>query len=213
MKRWFKVPDLAGLSGLRMRIPGMGGKVMSALGVSVQVAGGDIYPVFERGAIDATEWVGPYDDEKLGLQGCQNYYYRVVEPGASMSIYVGQKRGMTFRLNIGRFSPRQQHRRVCRCRPNTMPSIRPRFSESWARGHHAPVHRRCDGRGKGRRCTVVGDEAAADPEYAKVYRRGRSSAMHRSIGLVGPSWPTAASRSRRAERAVSFAPGDEPGTR
>jgi len=96
MGGWFKgeVPDLASLKGLRMRIPGMGGKVMSALGVSVQnIAGGDIYPALERGAIDATEWVGPYDDAKLGFhKAAKNYYYPGWwEPGASMSIYVGQK--------------------------------------------------------------------------------------------------------------------------
>ena len=60
-----------------MRIPGLGGDVMSALGASVQViAGGEIYPALERGAIDATEWVGPYDDEKLGFyKVAKNYYY------------------------------------------------------------------------------------------------------------------------------------------
>ena len=96
MGGWFKgeVPDLASLKGLRMRIPGMGGKVMAALGVSVQnIAGGDIYPALERGAIDATEWVGPYDDAKLGFhKAAKNYYYPGWwEPGASMSIYVGKK--------------------------------------------------------------------------------------------------------------------------
>lgn len=96
MGGWFKdeVPDLASLKGLRMRIPGMGGKVMSALGVSVQnIAGGDIYPALERGAIDATEWVGPYDDAKLGFhKAAKNYYYPGWwEPGASMSVYVGKK--------------------------------------------------------------------------------------------------------------------------
>ncbi len=96
MGGWFKgeVPDLASLKGLRMRIPGMGGKVMAELGVSVQnLPGGDIYPALERGAIDATEWVGPYDDEKLGFhKAAKNYYYPGWwEPGASMSIYVGQQ--------------------------------------------------------------------------------------------------------------------------
>mgnify|MGYP003956244765 FL=1 len=67
---------------------------MSALGASVQViAGGEIYPALERGAIDATEWVGPYDDEKLGFyKVAKNYYYPGWwEPGPSMSIYIGEK--------------------------------------------------------------------------------------------------------------------------
>ena len=54
----------------------MGGKVMEALGVvPQQIPGGEIYPALERGAIDAAEWVGPYDDEKLGLNKVASYYY------------------------------------------------------------------------------------------------------------------------------------------
>jgi TRAP-type mannitol/chloroaromatic compound transport system substrate-binding protein len=64
---------------------------MDRLGVSVQVlAGGDIYPALERGAIDATEWVGPYDDEKLGFHRvARDYYYPGWwEPGPSLSFLV-----------------------------------------------------------------------------------------------------------------------------
>ena len=93
MGGWFK-REIGGpedLKGLKMRIPGMGGEVMSRLGVSVQViAGGEIYTALERGAIDATEWVGPADDEKLGFHKvAKNYYYPGWwEPGASLSLYV-----------------------------------------------------------------------------------------------------------------------------
>lgn len=95
MGGWFKeeLPDLASLVGRRMRIPGMGGKVMAALGVSVQnIAGGDIYTALELGAIDATEWVGPHDDEKLGFYKVAPHYYYPGwwEPGPSLSIYVGR---------------------------------------------------------------------------------------------------------------------------
>src|SRR6185295_4257200 len=62
--------------GLKMRTAGFGGKVMSKLGaVPQQIAGGDIYPALERGTIDACEWVGPYDDEKLGFNKVAKYYY------------------------------------------------------------------------------------------------------------------------------------------
>jgi TRAP-type mannitol/chloroaromatic compound transport system substrate-binding protein len=96
MGGWFKreVPTLRDLRGLKMRIPGMGGEVMSRLGVTVQVlAGGDIYPALERGAIDATEWVGPYDDEKLGFQNAARYYYYPGwwEPGPSLSFLVNRR--------------------------------------------------------------------------------------------------------------------------
>jgi TRAP-type mannitol/chloroaromatic compound transport system substrate-binding protein len=87
---WFRRPidSLADLRGLRMRIPGMGGEVMARLGVSVQLlAGGEIYPALERGAIDATEWIGPHDDERLGFQRIARYYYYPGwhEPGVSLT--------------------------------------------------------------------------------------------------------------------------------
>ena len=95
MGGWFRreVKSPAELKGLKMRIPGLGGDVMDRMGVTVQVlAGGDIYPALERGAIDATEWVGPYDDEKLGLHRAARYYYYPGwwEPSASVSFEVNR---------------------------------------------------------------------------------------------------------------------------
>lgn len=95
MGGWFRreITDLKSLHGLKMRIPGLGGEIMSQMGVTVQVlAGSDIYMALERGAIDATEWVGPYDDEKLGFHKiAKNYYYPGWwEPGASISVYVNR---------------------------------------------------------------------------------------------------------------------------
>jgi TRAP-type mannitol/chloroaromatic compound transport system substrate-binding protein len=95
MGGWFREPvgGLADLQGLRMRIPGIGGEIMNRLGVSVQVLGGpEIYPALERGAIDATEWVGPYDDEKLGFhQIAPNYYMPGWwEPGLSATLQVSR---------------------------------------------------------------------------------------------------------------------------
>ena len=95
MGGWFREPvgSLADLQGLRFRIPGIGGEIMTRLGASVQVLGGpEIYPALERGAIDATEWVGPYDDEKLGFHEIASNYYLPGwwEPGASMSLQVSR---------------------------------------------------------------------------------------------------------------------------
>lgn len=93
MGGWFREPvnSLAELAGLRFRIPGIGGEIMSRLGVTVQNLGApEIYPALERGAIDATEWVGPYDDEKLGFyQVAKNYYYPGWwEPGVTMGLLI-----------------------------------------------------------------------------------------------------------------------------
>ncbi|MFQ5571272.1 MAG: TRAP transporter substrate-binding protein [Rhodothermales bacterium] len=95
MGGWFnrEIHSAADLRGLKMRIPGMGGRVMDELGVTVQqIPGGEIYPALERGAIDAAEWVGPYDDEKLGFHKVvQHYYYPGWwEPGPSLSFYVNK---------------------------------------------------------------------------------------------------------------------------
>lgn len=95
MGGWFReeVTDLASLKGLKMRIPGLGGKVMAELGVSTQLlAGGEIYQALERGAIDATEWVGPYDDLKLGFHEVAKHYHYPGwwEPGPHLAFYVNQ---------------------------------------------------------------------------------------------------------------------------
>jgi TRAP-type mannitol/chloroaromatic compound transport system substrate-binding protein len=93
---WFRRPvnSVADIRGLRIRIPGLGGEVMSRLGASVQVlAGGEIYPALERGAIDATEWIGPHDDERLGFQRIARYYYYPGwhEPGVTLTMMVSQR--------------------------------------------------------------------------------------------------------------------------
>ncbi|MDR3392947.1 MAG: TRAP transporter substrate-binding protein [Sulfuriferula sp.] len=78
MGGWFRheIKSLADLRGLKMRIPGLGGKIMAKLGAVPQtLPGGDIYPALERGALDAAEWVGPYDDEKLGFYKIAKHYY------------------------------------------------------------------------------------------------------------------------------------------
>lgn len=96
MGGWFRreIEGLSDVRGLKIRIPGLGGQVMDRLGATVQVlAAGDIYPALERGTIDATEWVGPYDDERLGLHKAAQYYYYPGwwEPGPSMSFLVNQQ--------------------------------------------------------------------------------------------------------------------------
>ena len=78
MGGWFRkeIKDVADLNGLKMRIAGLAGQVMAKLGVvPQQLGGGDIYPALERGTVDAAEWVGPYDDEKLGFQKVAPFYY------------------------------------------------------------------------------------------------------------------------------------------
>ncbi len=93
MGGWFRkeINTVADLSGLKMRIPGLGGQVMTALGVTVQVLpGGEIFQALQTGAIDAAEWVGPYDDQKLGLNQVAEFYYYPGwwEPGPTLEVEV-----------------------------------------------------------------------------------------------------------------------------
>ena len=94
MGGWFntEIETAADLQGLKVRIPGLGGQVMDRLGATVQVlAGGEIFQALQTGAIDAAEWVGPYDDEKLGLQDAADFYYAPGwwEPGPSLEVQIG----------------------------------------------------------------------------------------------------------------------------
>jgi TRAP-type mannitol/chloroaromatic compound transport system substrate-binding protein len=75
---WFRkeIKSPADFSGVKMRVAGFGGRVLAKLGViPQQIAGGDIYPALEKGTIDAAEWVGPYDDEKLGFHKVAKYMH------------------------------------------------------------------------------------------------------------------------------------------
>jgi TRAP-type mannitol/chloroaromatic compound transport system substrate-binding protein len=71
-----EIKTVEDLNGLKFRIGGLGGMVLAKLGVvPQQIATSDIYPALEKGTIDAAEWIGPYDDEKLGLHKVAKFYY------------------------------------------------------------------------------------------------------------------------------------------
>jgi TRAP-type mannitol/chloroaromatic compound transport system substrate-binding protein len=96
MGGWYRkeIKTVADLKGLKMRIAGIAGQVLAKLGVvPQQLAGPDIYPALEKGTIDAVEWVGPYDDEKLGFNKVAKYYYYPAwwEGGPALHLYVNQK--------------------------------------------------------------------------------------------------------------------------
>ena len=97
MGGWFRkeIKTSADLNGLKMRIGGIAGQVIQKLGaVPQQIAGGDIYPALEKGTIDAAEWVGPYDDEKLGFSKVAPFYYYPGwwEGGPTVHAFVNQEK-------------------------------------------------------------------------------------------------------------------------
>jgi TRAP-type mannitol/chloroaromatic compound transport system substrate-binding protein len=95
MGGWFRneIKSLEDVKGLKFRIGGLGGQLFARLGaVPQQIAPGDIYPALERGTLDAVEFVGPYDDEKLGFNKIAKYYYYpgFFEGGAMLHLLVNR---------------------------------------------------------------------------------------------------------------------------
>lgn len=96
MGGWFnkEINSVSDLKGLKMRIPGLGGEVLKkAGGVPVTLPGGEIFPSLQSGAIDATEWVGPYNDLAFGLYKAAKFYYTPGwhEPGTTMECMINEK--------------------------------------------------------------------------------------------------------------------------
>jgi TRAP-type mannitol/chloroaromatic compound transport system substrate-binding protein len=95
MGGWFRkeIKTVQDLNGLKFRVGGIAGNVLQKLGVvPQQIAGGDIYPALEKGTIDAAEWVGPYDDEKLGFNRVAPFYYYPGwwEGGLNLAMYINK---------------------------------------------------------------------------------------------------------------------------
>ncbi|CAN5468966.1 TRAP transporter substrate-binding protein DctP [soil metagenome] len=97
MGGWFnkEINSIQDIKGLKMRIPGLGGKVITEAGGSaVLTSGGEIYTNMERGVIDATEWIGPYHDYRMGLHKVSRYYYYPGwhEPGTVFETFVNKSK-------------------------------------------------------------------------------------------------------------------------
>jgi TRAP-type mannitol/chloroaromatic compound transport system substrate-binding protein len=97
MGGWFnkEINTSQDIQGLKMRIPGIGGKVFNrAGGTSVLVAGGEIYTNLERGVIDATEWIGPFHDYQMGFYNVARYYYYPgwQEPGTALELFANKEK-------------------------------------------------------------------------------------------------------------------------
>jgi len=96
MGGWFRkeIKSLADIKGLKMRIGGFGGRILERVGgVPQNIPGGEIYQALEKGTIDAAEWVGPYDDQKLGFNKVAQYYAYPGwwEGGPQLELHVNQK--------------------------------------------------------------------------------------------------------------------------
>ena len=115
-----------------MRIGGFAGRVLQKLGVvPQQIAGGEIYPALEKGTIDAAEWVGPYDDEKLGFYKVAKFYYYPGwwEGGTAQHLMINTATWNELPKNYQAIVQRRRRLRQRRGdRRNTTPAIRRRSS-------------------------------------------------------------------------------------
>src|SRR4029453_12554839 len=96
MGGWFRkeIKSVKDVKGLKMRIGGFGGKVLQRIGgIPQKIPGGEIYTALEKGTIDAAEWVGPYDDQKLGFNKVAPYYYYPGwwEGGPQLDFFINNK--------------------------------------------------------------------------------------------------------------------------
>ena len=193
MGGWFRkeIKSVADLKGLKFRIGGFAGKVLEPLGVvPTQIAGGEIYQALERGTIDAAEWVGPYDDEKLGLyKVAPNYYYPGWWEGSAMIHHF---------INIPKWeSLPKSYQQVIRCDSDTSYNWMisrydalnsPALQSLSQQGHAAsPIPAGRDGRMLQVGETVFAQTAAANADFKKVY-----DAMVRvpGGGMSGGRWPS-----------------------
>ncbi len=105
---WFrkKITSPEDFNGLKFRMPGLGGKALGNLGASVQnIPGGEVYQALASGAIDGTEWIGPWADEKAGFQEITKFYYPAGFHEPSLSLALG--------INLDRFnSLKPEHQKM-----------------------------------------------------------------------------------------------------
>ena len=115
MGGWFnkEINSIEDLNGLKMRIPGLGGKVLNKAGGSaVTVAGGEIFTNLERGVIDATEWIGPYHDYKMGFHKVTKFYYYPGwhEPGTVLELLINKPKFLELPSDLQEIIKQAAHR-------------------------------------------------------------------------------------------------------
>ncbi len=197
MGGWFRkeIKTVADLKGLKMRIGGFAGTVLQKLGaVPQQIPGGDIYPALEKGTIDAAEWVGPYDDEKLGFyKVAKNYYYPGWwEGGPELDLFVNIKAWTDlpkdYQSALESRVLRGQHGHAGEVR-----RVEPAGAAPSARGRReaAAVLERHHGRRATRRRTKYSKRPTPRTRNSRrSTSRGRNSATSR---ISGSAWPRTAS--------------------
>ena len=176
MGGWFRkeIKSLADIKGLKFRIGGFGGKVIERIGgVPQNIPGGEIYQALEKGTIDAAEWVGPYDDEKLGFNKVAPYYYYPGwwEGGPQLDFFINSKawEGAVGRVQGDRrvgggARPRRHARQVRRRNPAALKTLvgQRRQAVPVPEGHDGQLRSR-------RRASVYSELQRQQPDWKKIY--------------------------------------------
>lgn len=171
MGGWYRkeIKSVADIKGMKMRIGGFAGKIFERMGgVPQNIPGGEIYQALEKGTIDAAEWVGPYDDQKLGFNKvAPNYYYPGWwEGGPQLDFFINQK---------------------------AFNALTPEFKaivENAAAYAHVDMQAKYDGRNPKALKELVGSGAKLHPFPADVMNLAfkESMALYAEISAKNPSW-------------------------
>ena len=171
MGGWFRkeIKSMADMKGLKFRIAGFAGRVLERIGgVPQNIPGGEVYPALEKGTIDAAEWVGPYDDEKLGFHRVAPYYYYPGwwEGGTEAEIFVNQKAYEALS---------QEHKEML---------------EAAAAKAHVVMQARYDARNPAALRKLVGSGAKLRPFPADMMNAAFKAAqgLYDEIGAKNPNW-------------------------
>ncbi|QCB45914.1 TRAP transporter substrate-binding protein [Hydrogenophaga sp. PAMC20947] len=171
MGGWYRkeIKSAEDIKGLKMRIGGFAGKVLTKMGgVPQNIPGGEIYQALEKGTIDATEWVGPYDDEKLGFQKVAKHYY-----------YPGWWEGgaqLDFFINKAAF--------------NALPKEYQAIVEAAASHAHVEMQARYDARNPAalKRLVAGGAKLAAFPKSVMDAAYKNSMELYTELNDTNPAW-------------------------
>ena len=156
-----------------MRVAGLAGQILAKLGVvPQQIGGADIYPALEKGTIDAAEWVGPYDDEKLGFYKVAKYYYYPGwwEGSAQLSVYVNAKQWASLpkpyqeALEVACAEAERQHDGALRCEEHRSVA-RLVSAGAQLRAFPRPVMEACYNVAQ----DLYAEFSAKNPEFKKIY--------------------------------------------
>jgi TRAP-type mannitol/chloroaromatic compound transport system substrate-binding protein len=176
MGGWFnkEINSLDDIQGLKMRIPGLGGKVFAKAGGNpVLLAGSELYTALERNTIDATEWIGPYHDQRLGLyRAAEHYYYPGWhEPGSVLELTINERAWNSLsddlKAIIENAAAAENVRMLSEMEQKNMAALQELLAREGVQVHKFPD----DVLSKLKTLTdeTLSEEAASDPKFKRIY--------------------------------------------